>query len=275
MLLLKQIQKLCKKEGIKVTNLEKLIGASRGVISRAISNNTDIQSKWVVKIIENFPHYNPLWLLTGKGNMILEKNNMTPDIAIDYKHKSASIKVIEINPDTSKSNTLIADIHASAGIGNIIDNHSELEKLPSIYIPDAPSGLNVAFQVQGDSMHPTIRHLDFIAANKINDPRDIRDGHTYILIDVDEGVLCKRVYSMGGDWKIQSDNPIYPPYNRSKYSIISFFRAFCRFSYDFSDYRDDFQKEINRKITTLEDHIWKVHETWHLVARKKIKKPKL
>ena len=219
-----------------------------------------------LSLLTKIKNVNTSWLLTGKGNMMLNENSITSGPAVGYHPKSSTPKVIEINPNASKSNTLIADVHASAGIGNIIDNHSELEKLPSIHIPDAPGGLNVAFQIRGDSMHPTIRHLDFIAANKINDPRDIRDGHTYILIDVDEGVLCKRVYGMGADWKIHSDNPIYPPYNRSKHNIISFFRAFCRFSYDFTDYHDDFREEINdikkinKRMSTIEAGFSKLHK---------------
>lgn len=50
--------------------MERSIGASKGVLSRAISNGTDIQSKWIQIIVENYPRYSPEWLLTGKGNML-------------------------------------------------------------------------------------------------------------------------------------------------------------------------------------------------------------
>ena len=230
-------------------NFIKKINVSNGFLNKPRAIATDKCEK----ILQYYPEINPMWLITGDGDMILKKNNASSEPAVGYHSKSSTPKVIEINPNASKSNTLIADVHASAGIGNIIDNHSELEKLPSIHIPDAPGGLNVAFQIRGDSMYPTIRHLDFVAANKINDPRDIRDGHAYVLIDVDEGILCKRIYSMGADWKIHSDNPIYPPYNRSKHSIISFFRAFCRFSYDFTDYHDDFREEMNSIKKSIEE----------------------
>ena len=67
--ILKRIEQIAKNEGIGITALERNIGASSGVLSRAIRNNTDIQAKWLQRIIENYPQYSALWLLTGKGGM--------------------------------------------------------------------------------------------------------------------------------------------------------------------------------------------------------------
>ena len=65
-------------------------------------------------------------------------------------------------------------------------------------------GLMWLFQISGDSMHPTIRHLDYVAANQLNGIEDIRDGYTYIIIDKDDGVLCKRIYRAGQGENIQN-----------------------------------------------------------------------
>jgi len=60
---------IANEEGISLAKLEKEIGASKGVISRAINNNTTINSKWVVSLAEKYPEYNCRWILTGKGTM--------------------------------------------------------------------------------------------------------------------------------------------------------------------------------------------------------------
>ena len=65
--LLKRIATIAEKEGITISELEKRIGASKGTISRAIKNGTDIQAKWVCKIAELFPSHSARWLLTGKN----------------------------------------------------------------------------------------------------------------------------------------------------------------------------------------------------------------
>lgn len=67
--ILQQISKIADKENITIGALERKIGASKGVLSRAIANNTDIQAKWIQLIVENYPQINAEWLLTGEGSM--------------------------------------------------------------------------------------------------------------------------------------------------------------------------------------------------------------
>lgn len=71
--ILARIQEIAANEGITITALERKIGASKGVLSRAITNGTDIQTKWIQNIVENYPQYSPAWLLTGIGPMILKE----------------------------------------------------------------------------------------------------------------------------------------------------------------------------------------------------------
>lgn len=79
---LKRIKEIAQQEGISVTALEAAIGASKGVFSRALANGTDIQSKWLVRIIENYPQYSSEWLLSGKGEM--QKISVVKDVRENY-----------------------------------------------------------------------------------------------------------------------------------------------------------------------------------------------
>lgn len=84
--ILHRINLLAQNEGVRIGTLEKKIGASKGVLSRALNNNTDIQAKWVQKIVENYPQYNAEWLLTGNGKM--KKNTLdTNDDTIEVVDK--------------------------------------------------------------------------------------------------------------------------------------------------------------------------------------------
>jgi len=72
--ILKAFTKVSENENIKITQLEKVIGASKGVLSRAITNNSDVQAKWFLSLVENYPQYNIEWLVTGNGEMLKQDN---------------------------------------------------------------------------------------------------------------------------------------------------------------------------------------------------------
>lgn len=72
--ILDRIQRIAINEGITIGALERKIGASKGVLSRAISKGTDIQSKWIQILVENYPLYSSDWLLTGRGEMLKSKH---------------------------------------------------------------------------------------------------------------------------------------------------------------------------------------------------------
>ena len=65
-------------EGVSINKFEDKIGASRGVIAKMLRNKTEINTKWIVAIKENYPHYSLDWLLCGKGEM-LYNNAQTAD----------------------------------------------------------------------------------------------------------------------------------------------------------------------------------------------------
>lgn len=72
--ILSRIQEIVNNEGITIGALERAIGASKGVLSRAINNGTDIQSKWIQRIVENYPQYSADWFISGQGCM--KKDNL-------------------------------------------------------------------------------------------------------------------------------------------------------------------------------------------------------
>jgi len=55
--ILLHIKQLLEEEEITASNLEKKIGASKGVLLKAFKNGTDIQAKWILKIVVNYPNF--------------------------------------------------------------------------------------------------------------------------------------------------------------------------------------------------------------------------
>ena len=67
--MIERLNEFIKSQGLTTIEFERKISASDGVIRKSIRNNTDIQSKWLVKIAENYPILDVNWLLTGEGSM--------------------------------------------------------------------------------------------------------------------------------------------------------------------------------------------------------------
>ena len=85
---LKRIKIVADREGMSVSAFEATIGASKGVFTRALANGTDIQSKWLISLVEKYPQYSSEWLLKGEGEMLKpatiareeEETYLTPEL---------------------------------------------------------------------------------------------------------------------------------------------------------------------------------------------------
>lgn len=71
-----RLSQIIEYKGTNVTQFERSIGASSGVIRKAIAQNSDIQSKWLTAISENYPDISPLWILTGRGGMLCDSSSV-------------------------------------------------------------------------------------------------------------------------------------------------------------------------------------------------------
>lgn len=70
MKIIERIAQIISSNALSVRAFEIKIGASNGMIGRAISKKTDISAEWLSKIIEILPSTNAEWLLTGRGDML-------------------------------------------------------------------------------------------------------------------------------------------------------------------------------------------------------------
>lgn len=148
--ILHRIEQLAANEGVKITALEKIIGASKGVLSRAINNGTDIQSKWLQSIVENYPLYSESWLLTGRGSM-LKENESIPEV--NYAYKGAPYYNVDF-------------------IGGFDIVLNDQTRLPDYYINFEPYNKEgvIWCNITGHSMEPELNSGDFIAMKEMTDP---------------------------------------------------------------------------------------------------------
>lgn len=147
--ILSRIQDLASNEGITIGALERVIGASKGVLSRAINNGTDIQSKWIQKLVENYPLYSADWLLSGKGEMIRKQTVPT------------------INQEFVGSPYYNVDF-----IGGFDFVMNDQTNRPDYYINYPPYNKEgvVWCNLTGHSMEPELSNGDIIALKEVNAP---------------------------------------------------------------------------------------------------------
>ena len=75
--MIERLAQFIQNQGLSVRAFELSIAASDGMIRRAINNKSDIQSKWIALIAENYPNINLDWLILGRGPML--RDNKIPE----------------------------------------------------------------------------------------------------------------------------------------------------------------------------------------------------
>lgn len=197
--ILSRIQDIASNEGITIGALERCIGASKGVLSRAINNGTDIQSKWITILVENYPQYSPAWLLTGEGNMLRtesEKENIP--VAHPSDSPTEGIPLIPIS----------AMAGAFTGEQTVLEYECERFVVPTF------KGAEFLISVKGSSMYPKYNSGDIVACKRLPMDDIFFQWNKVYVLDTDQGPLIKRV-KPGSDKEhvlIVSDNEHYEPF---------------------------------------------------------------
>lgn len=204
--ILLRIQEIATNEGINITSLERIIGASKGVLSRAIKQGTDIQSKWLKAIVENYPLYSATWLLTGEGSMLRtdKKTDNTP-IAHHTEDPNEGIPLLPV------------DAMAGAFTGEQQILEYECER----YVVPAFKGADFLIPVKGVSMHPRFSSGDIVACKRLSMDNVFFQWNKVYVIDTDQGPLIKRI-KPGSDKEhvlVVSDNTAYDPFELTISSI--------------------------------------------------------
>ena len=83
--IVKRIEQFAKNQDITISEIERKISASKGVIYKAVKNNTDISAKWIGALVENYPILSANYILTGKGEMLLPSGEHKEPAAVPHK----------------------------------------------------------------------------------------------------------------------------------------------------------------------------------------------
>jgi len=146
-------------KGVPHTRFEKEIGISNGYLNTQLKRNADIGESMLIKIIDYCLDINPVWLLTGKGDM-LNENLIVSEPKGVYKLRTDSILDGQRIP--------LYNMEASAGIVSLFKDHGSETPLDFISVPNLPK-CDGAIYVTGDSMYPLLKSGDIVMYKQIND----------------------------------------------------------------------------------------------------------
>lgn len=171
--ILSRIQEIASNEGITIGAMERTIGASKGVLSRAINNGTDIQAKWLSIIVENYPRYSTGWLLTGAGSML--KDDLNGIKTIDEANPSF-MPTTSMNPSVG---TPYYDVDFIGGFDEVFNSQVNIPATNIVIRGFEKASLWC--NVTAHSMEPKINHGDIIALRQCT-LNDIQYGEIYAVV---------------------------------------------------------------------------------------------
>lgn len=123
---------------------------------------------------------------------------------------------------------VLTDFKAAAGAllaDDAIVQQEYLEEAPQVYLPGVRvPGTWYAFEVEGDSMYPTIQERDILVCRMLERDEPIKDNYVHVVVSKTEGLLVKRVISRlksHSSLLLRSDNRRYAPYNMSPEDVHS------------------------------------------------------
>jgi len=163
-----------------ITQFEKSISVSNGLIAKAIRGEKSIGSDKLEKIFFVYTDLNPVWVLTGKGEMLLEQESSK----------------ICVSPD-SQVGVPYYDVDFSGGFNAIFNNQTLLPDHNIVFEPfsDAQLWCNVT----GYSMANTINHGDIVALKELpNWEENVLFGEIYAIV-TDQLRTIKIIRKSGSD----------------------------------------------------------------------------
>jgi len=203
------------KNGVSINHFEKQIGASNGLIGKAIREERDIGSSYIEKIVLANPDLNPDWLLTGRGNMI----KATAVGAESFSMQGSNRKETRINGGFKHLPLIPVEAMAGYAAGEVTYGDTDM----TYYVVPEFKEADFFIRLRGDSMRPRYNHGDVVACKFVREPQFLQWGKIYVL-DTEQGPVIKKLVAGDAADEITaiSTNPEYPPFTIKKEHVRAF-----------------------------------------------------
>ncbi len=127
-----RILQILKEENLTYTKFAEKLEVQPSSISHIVSGRNKPSLEFLQKVLKNFTNINPLWLVIGKGDMLVQKVNVQTKINFDAleEHKNNKPPLL---PDTDNSQAVEDNQKISA---NQINKERKIKKIIVFYNDD-------------------------------------------------------------------------------------------------------------------------------------------
>jgi transcriptional regulator with XRE-family HTH domain len=147
--------------------------------------------------------------------------------------KGGKLRILATTVDRNNYNNIeLVNIRARAGYTSGYNDPEFISGLPSFQLPFLSRNKTYrTFQIDGDSMLP-IPDRSYIITEYVENWQNIKDGHAYIVLTENDGIVFKVLYNQVRKKKnilLKSLNPFYKPYElpvtevREIWSFVQYF----------------------------------------------------
>ena len=192
------------KKGVTPYEFYKISGVTRGVLAQ----NNGISEDNISRFLAYAPDVNPTWLLTGRGEMLLDKQ----DFFNTQEKEEKNLPITHLLTENPKEGIPLIPIEAMAGA--LTCEQTVLEYECERYVVPMFKGADFLIPVKGSSMYPKYSSGDIVACQRVAMSSLFFQWNKVYVIDTDQGALIKRI-KPGSDKNhvlIVSDNEKYDPF---------------------------------------------------------------
>jgi len=173
---------------------------------------------------------------------------------------SEDLRILAISVDQENNGNIeLVDTKAEAGYLDSFQNPEFIKDLPKISFPNMPHGTYRGFEISGDSMLP-VEPGSLVICSYVERLNEIKDGHTYIIVTKDQGLVYKRVVSDIDNQRLTliSDNKAFLPYQIEMSEVAEIWKYYAHLS--FSDGMQSFEYLLDERITDIQNKVNDLHQ---------------
>lgn len=205
------------------SDLAKILESYNHVINNILQGKRNITVDQLLKLFEVFN--------VNANYMFGMSELMFKDGQVPNRMDIPSVSIYDKQP-AGRSSIVLVDDKVRAGYALEHQDKSYLDKLPTFSLPNI-DGLNlVAFEIDGDSMMPTLTNGDLVVCEPLERDEPIYDNRVYVIVT--DVLVAKRVQQLKTEGELTalrliSDNSqVYRPYEVLAEDIRQILRVKCR-----------------------------------------------